>query len=179
MTLSEDVSAATRRRVFSSTSAPPKISMKLRLRPFLAFFALLTTIAAAHNQDRPASTKKVAGPNGGRVLVQCTPRAEFLVLPDRKVQITFLGDDGKAVAPGTQSVTVTAGDRAAPTKLAFTKSGNALVSNGPLPPGNDFPAVVQIKPSPEAKTATEKFHVNLEKCPTCSLAEYACTCEHD
>jgi hypothetical protein len=93
-------------------------------------------------------------------------------------RFTFLGDDGKAVAPAKQVVTVTAGERSAPTKLTFTKSGNTLVSSGALPAGNDFPTVVQIKATPNAKTVTEKFNLNLTKCPTCSNAEYACTCEH-
>jgi hypothetical protein len=38
--------------------------------------------------------------------------------------------------------------------------------------------VVQIKVTPDAKTVTEKFNLNLEKCPTCKYQEYACTCEH-
>jgi hypothetical protein len=138
--------------------------------------ALTAIPAGAHGEG--AHAKKTAGPNGGRVLTACEPHAEFFVTADRKVQITFLTDGGKVIAPSAQVVTVTAGSRTAPTKLAFTRSGDALVSDTALPAGNNFPAVVQIKSSPEAKAVTEKFNVNLATCGECSLAEYACTCAH-
>lgn len=125
-----------------------------------------------------AHDKKVAGPNGGRILTTTEPRAEFFVTADRKVQITFLDSAGKAIAPGEQVVTVTAGDRAAPTRLTFAKTSNTLLSTAALPAGNDFPAVVQIKATPSARTVTEKFNVDLGKCGECKLAEYACICAH-
>jgi hypothetical protein len=62
--------------------------------------------------------------------------------------------------------------------VAVVIVGGLIVSSGALPAGNDFPTVVQIKATPNAKTVTEKFNLNLTKCPTCSNAEYACTCEH-
>lgn len=122
--------------------------------------------------------KKMAGPNGGRILTKVEPHAEFFVTADRKVQITFVDDDGKAIGPAAQVVTITAGDRAAPTKLTFAKSGDVLLSDAALPAGNDFPAVVQIKATPDAKAVTEKFNVNLSTCGGCKKAEYACTCGH-
>ena len=147
------------------------MKMKSLVLPILAALALSLPALAAE--------KKVAGPNGGRILTSVDPRAEFFVTPDRKVQITFVGADGKPVAPTEQVVTVTAGDRAAPTKLTFVKTGNALVSNAALPAGNDFPTVVQIKPTPGAKTVTERFNLDLAFCDECKHAEYACTCaEH-
>ena len=97
---------------------------------------------------------------------------------DKKVEIRFVNDDNKVVAPGEQVITVTLGDRSAPTKLAFTKDGNKLVSDKAIPEGNDLPTVVQIKARPDAKSVTEKFNLNLSKCPTCTNAEYACTCAH-
>ncbi|MGC4073545.1 MAG: hypothetical protein QM760_13725 [Nibricoccus sp.] len=106
------------------------------------------------------------------------PAAEFFVTADRKVQITFLGKDGKAISPAAQVVTVTAGDRSAPTKLTFVKSGDVLISDVALPPGNNFPAVVQIKAAPDVKAVAAKFNVNLEKCSECDKAEYACCCGH-
>jgi hypothetical protein len=147
----------------------------------LSLFAMLslafaTVVSNAHEDH--AKEKKTAGPNGGRILTKVEPHAEFFVTTDRKVQITFLGKDGKAVAPSGQIVTVTAGDRAAPTKLSFTQSGNSLLSEAKLPAGNNFPAVIQIKASTDAKAATEKFNVNLATCSECSLAEYACICAH-
>jgi DTW domain-containing protein YfiP len=125
-----------------------------------------------------AETKKVAGPNGGRIIATAVPRAEFFVTADRKVQSTFLDLAGKPIAPAEQVVTVTTGDRAAPTKLTFTKTATALVSTAPLPAGDDLPTVVQIKSTPTTPTVTAKFNLDLDLCSECKLAEYACTCAH-
>lgn len=140
--------------------------------------ALAGLVAGLLLPPASAAEKKVAGPNGGRIIATVEPRAEFLVLPDRKVQITFLDAAGKPVAPGTQTVTVTAGERSAPKILTFARSGNTLVSNISLPEGDAIPAVVQVKAAPEARTVTERFHVDLAKCGECQLAEYACICGH-
>jgi hypothetical protein len=141
---------------------------------FLVLVAMGFSVVNVHAQEK----KKTAGPNGGRIIAAVEPRAEFLVLPDRKVQITFLDPAGKATPPANQSVTITAGDRMAPTTLTFSKSGNTLLSNAALPAGDAVPAVVQIKPTPAAKAVTEKFNVDLSKCGECTLAEYACVCSH-
>ena len=129
------------------------MKLKSLVLPFLACLTLGLSVvtAQAHDHSKPA-VKKIAGPNGGRILTGFEPRAEFFVTADRKVQITFLGEDGKAVAPAEQVVTVTAGDRSAPTKLTFAKSGNVLLSDVALPTGDEVPTVVQFKPKPEAKT---------------------------
>ncbi|MEO8615949.1 MAG: hypothetical protein ABI600_12470, partial [Luteolibacter sp.] len=65
------------------------------------------------------AAEKIKAPNGGRIIEAVTPHAEFLVTPEKKVEIRFL-EAGKVIAPGSQVVTVTTGDRANPTKLAFT-----------------------------------------------------------
>lgn len=149
--------------------------MKTKTIHLLAALILALPAFAGDNHDH---AKKEAGPNGGKILTAVEPHAEFFVTSDRKVQITFLDDNGKAIAPAAQTVTVTAGERSAPTKLTFAKSGNVLISDKSLPEGTAFPAVVQIKLTPEAKAVVEKFNLNLAKCPECKLAEYACTCAH-
>jgi hypothetical protein len=136
--------------------------------------ALPAAVAAADHTHE----KKEAGPNGGRLLTTIDPHAEFFVTPERKVQITFLDEHDRPVAPGAQVVTVTAGDRAAPTQLTFTRQGDVLVSDDVLPAGNDFPTVVQIKLSPDANMVYERFNLNLSTCPECKLGEYACICGH-
>lgn len=141
----------------------------------LVLIALGLSIATVQAHDH---ARKVAGPNGGRVITAVEPRAEFFVTADRKVQITFLDKAGKAIAPADQVVTVTAGERMSPTTLTFSKSGNTLVSNAALPQGDDLPAVVQIKASPDTKAVIEKFNVDLSKCGACKNAEYACVCAH-
>jgi hypothetical protein len=44
--------------------------------------------------------------------------------------------------------------------------------------GKELPVVLQIKVTPDAKSVTEKFNLNLAKFPTCEHGEYACTCEN-
>lgn len=122
--------------------------------------------------------KKIAGPNGGRILTAVEPHLEFFLTEDRKVKITAVDDAGKAVPLGDQSVTVTGGDRSNPTRLSFTKEGNSLISDKAFPEGDMLPVIVQIKATPDAKTAIEKFTLNLSDCPGCDYLEYACTCDH-
>ena len=124
------------------------------------------------------AAEKIKAPNGGRIIDTVTPPAEFLVTPEKKVEVRFLAADGKVIAPAAQVVTVTMGDRAAPTKLAFTKDNDKLVSDKVIPEGKELPVVLQIKTTPDAKAVTEKFNLNMAICPECKLAEYACTCDH-
>lgn len=131
-----------------------------------------------HEGHDHAHDKAQAGPNGGKVLHEVEPHLEFFVTEDRKVQITALGEDGKAMPIGEQTVRVTGGSRSNPTRMTFEKEGDVLLSDVAFPEGNDFPVVVQIKPTPDAETVIEKFNLNLVDCPTCDYQEYACTCEH-
>ena len=136
-----------------------------------------TKPAGEHQHEHEHSIK--AGPTGGRLITEVEPHLEFFVNKDKKVELRFIDDANKVVAPGEQVVTVTLGDRSKPTKLAFTKDGEKLISDKTVPEGNDYPTVVQIKTTPKAKTINSKFNLNMSKCPTCANAEYACTCDHD
>lgn len=154
---------------------------KLLTATLLSLALSLTTTAAEkgkdkHDHDHDHAAK--AGPTGGKLITEVEPHVEFFVTKDKKVEIRFVDDDNKVVAPAAQVISVTMGDRKSPTKLAFTKDGNKLVSDKAIPEGNDLPTVVQIKATPDAKSVTEKFNLNLEKCPTCKYLEYACTCAH-
>lgn len=134
----------------------------------------------AHGEDGDhVHEKGEAGPNGGRIITSVDPAIEFFVTDGRKVQITFLGTDHKtAVFPGTQTVSLIAGDRSNPTMLAFTRNGKLLLSDGALPEGDDFPTVLEIRPTPDAEPTREKFNLDLSDCPTCEFREYACICDH-
>jgi hypothetical protein len=143
--------------------------MKTKIATLAALVASLTFATAA---------EKIKAPNGGRIIDAVEPHAEFLITKDKKIEIRFLDDAGKVVAPAAQTATVTMGDRAAPTKLAFTKDGDKLVSDKTVPEGKELPVVVQIKTTPDAKSVTAKFNLNLAACPTCEHAEYACSCDH-
>ncbi len=120
----------------------------------------------------------VGGPNGGRLLIKLEPHAELLVREDRRIQIIFLDEQDKPVPVANQSVTVTTGSRLSPTTLAFERSGDVLVSTRPLPEGNNLPAVVQIRVTPDAPAVVERFNLNLATCPDCKRHEYACICDH-
>lgn len=152
----------------------------LLLATLAAAFAIATPASAEDPHDHVAHVHEtaIAGPNGGRVITSVEPHLEFFVTAERKVKITAVGDDGKALPLGEQSVSVIGGSRANPTRMAFAKDGDSLVSDKAFPEGNDFPVVVQIKVKPDAKAVIEKFNLNLSDCPTCEHAEYACTCEH-
>jgi hypothetical protein len=147
----------------------------MKLRNLITLLATFTVAALHAGENHEA---KIAGPNGGRVIETVEPHAEFLVLEDRRVQLTFLDEDLKPIPPADQTAKVISGDRSAPTELTFTKTAAALVSDTPLPAGNAVPAVLQITPTPDAKTITERITVNLATCPGCNLPEYACTCDH-
>ncbi len=140
--------------------------------------ALVFTLQSGEAGPNHSHKKKEAGPNGGRLVTSIKPHAEFFLTPERKVQITFVGEDGKAVAPEEQVVVVTTGQRSAPVKMTFAKMGETLLSEQVVPDGESLPVVVQIKSTPDAKAVVEKFNLNLSVCPGCSLAEYACTCDH-
>ncbi len=143
--------------------------MKTKIAIIAALAASLAFATAA---------EKIKAPNGGRIIDAIEPHAEFVINADKKIEIRFLDDKGKVIAPAAQVVTVTMGDRANPTKLAFAKEGDKLVSDKTIPEGKELPVVVQIKTTPDAKSASAKFSLNLAKCPTCEHLEYACTCDH-
>jgi hypothetical protein len=149
--------------------------MKIKLITTLCTLALAFAASAADKHDHEHGK---AGPNGGKLITDVEPHAEFLVTKDKKIEIRFIDEANKVVAPAEQVVTVTMGDRSAPTKLAFTKSGDKLVSDKTIPEGNELPTVVQIKAKAGEKAVTEKFNLNLSDCPTCKHKEYACTCAH-
>ena len=121
---------------------------------------------------------KEAGPNGGRILTEIEPHAELLVTEDRKIQITFLNEEGKKAEPAEQKVTLIGGKRSAPTRMKFTVQDGVLISDKELPEGLNIPVILQVKATPDAKTETIRFNLNLEDCPTCDYLEYACTCDH-
>ena len=131
--------------------------------------------ADSHGHDHGA---KIKAPNGGRVVTAVEPHFELLVTAERGLQVTFLGEHGKAIAPAAQKITATGGSRSAPTKFTFAKAGNTLLSDKPLPEGKVIPLVMRIKMTADAKAVTERLSLNLNDCPTCKYKEYACACAH-
>ncbi len=133
-----------------------------------------------HEEKGHDHAKKVAGPNGGKIITEVEPHAEFFVTKDRKIRITFLGKDNKAIAVADQKVSIICGDRKAPTKLSAKKEahGKSLLTEGKLPDGNNIPTIVTFKITPDGKKIRAKFSLNMSDCPNCDYLEYACTCDH-
>jgi ABC-type nickel/cobalt efflux system permease component RcnA len=140
----------------------------------------ISSVKAAEDDDHEHHHHHatMAGPNGGKVLHEVEPHAELLVTKNRKLQITFLNEDGKADAPGKQSISVICGKRSQPTRMKFALKGKSFLSDKALPAGLNIPTVVQIKMGPKEKATIIRLNLNLENCRTCKHLEYACTCEH-
>ncbi len=122
-----------------------------------AALLLLSVNASAHEHHHHDDK----GPNGGRILHHVDPHLEFLVLANRKVQLTQLDGKLKATSMGAQEVEMEAGSPADRVTIAFEKKGDVLVSKQPLPKGDDVPVAVMIRPEPGADVITEKFTVEI------------------
>ncbi|MBI5689295.1 MAG: hypothetical protein HZC55_04305 [Verrucomicrobia bacterium] len=123
--------------------------------------------------------KSTGGPRGGRLLESSPLAAEFLVTPERRIEITFLDSQRQPVAPGTRVVAVTAEPKSGRTPLALTRTATGFVSTAALPsPGETYRVVVQIRENAEARPQNFRIDLNLAPCGECKLAEYACTCTH-
>ena len=154
--------------------------------------ALLVSFAAAGDKGKAGEKHEHGGeevpghvehahaikaPNGGRILHEIVPHAEFLITKDRKVQITFVDDEGKALEDAA-TVRAIGGERKAPTRFTFKKTKTGFISEEKLPKGDMVPIVLMFKDSEGKKVPTIKFNVNMANCPTCDFLEYACTCDH-
>jgi hypothetical protein len=117
-----------------------------------------------------------AGPRKG-LLLGTTPSAEFFVEKDRTVSIAFYDAELKAQAPSAQVVTATAEAPSGKAKLEFEKKGNMLVSKSPLPEGEGYQVVLQVKDTADAKAKNFRIKLLTHICKGCSNPEYACTCD--
>ncbi len=119
----------------------------------------------------------VSGPKGGRLLDSEPNKSEFFVTSDRKVEVTFYDASLKPVAPGAQTVSVTAEPSAGKAMLEMEKTATGFVSKTSLPGGDPYRVVVQTRASADAKPKNFRVDLNLVTCGGCSKAEYACTCD--
>lgn len=118
-----------------------------------------------------------AGPKGGRLLDAAPLKAEFVVNADRSAEIVFYDEALKAAAPGTQVVAVIAEAPAGRTTLDMTATPTGFRSTQPLPDGEPYRVVVQVRAAAGEKPQNFRIDLNLADCAECSQAEYACTCE--
>ena len=120
----------------------------------------------------------VGGPNGGRILENTSPQAEFLVKEDNTMVVSFYDHDLKPVPAAEQSVVVVAEKDGVKTNMEFEKQGDALVSKGALSEGEGHNLVIQLKETAEAKPTNFRLSLNKGICEMCKRAEYACICGH-
>lgn len=132
-----------------------------------------------HDQEKAAGHAEhdIKAPNGGRIIQDIEPHVEFLITKDRKVQITFVDDEGKAVEDKA-TLRAIGGKRTSPTKFTFTKTKHGFLSDEKLPEGMNVPILLMFKDAEGKKVPTIKFNVDLNDCPTCDFLEYACICDH-
>ena len=144
--------------------------MKTIRKLILTSFALLATAVAF------AATPLV-GPSGGKILTTEAPHAEFFVQKDRTVSVTFYDAALKPLAPGEQVVNAIAEAKTGKVKLEFEKTVAGFVSKQPLPEGDDYTVVVQIRDAAGAKPKNHRVLFHDEICAECKRAEYACACD--
>ena len=144
--------------------------MKFELNAIACTLALALTASAAE------TSKPIAGPKGGKLLQNDPPRAEFFVEKDRSVAITFYNDALKPVPATDQTAVIWADAKSGRVKLETEKKDGALISKQPLPEGEGYNVIVQLKPKPDAKAQSFKINYHTEACEKCKLAEYACIC---
>lgn len=121
--------------------------------------------------------KIIPGPKGGKIIEVENGHAEFLVLPDRKIAVTFYGEDMKLQAPAQQVVALTAQAPSGNAKVDFDKSTDGFVSKTMLPEGDGYMMVLQIKSKADAKPQNLRIKLDLGHCSGCKRSEYACICE--
>ena len=124
-----------------------------------------------------ADAKVKAGPRKGRVLEMEGKNAEFFIEKDRTVSIAFYDAAMKALPPTAEVVTGTAEAPSGKVKLEFEKKESLLICKTPLPAGEHYTIVIQVKPTAEAKSKNFRIPLDLSVCKACGNAEYACICD--
>jgi len=138
---------------------------------------ILTTLLALACTAGALLAKPIPGPKGGRILTTAAPYAEFFVEKDHTATVTFYDANLKPLAPGDQVVSVVAEAKSGKAKLGFTKTANGFVSEGPLPKGDDYNIVIQIKTTPAASPKNYRVYFEDQACEKCHRPEYACICD--
>ncbi len=146
--------------------------MKNIRKLILTATALLATAVAF-------AAKPIPGPKGGKIVTTQAPHVEFFVAPDRSVIVSFYDKDLKPVAPSSQVVSAVAEAETGRANLAFAAKDGALVSTSPLPEGDGYRVVLQVRDTAQARPTNYRIEYHDEVCDECKRAEYACVCEGD
>ena len=142
-----------------------------------ALLAVVTLPFTFADDDKKEGASEVeAGPRKGRLLPTEGPRPEFFVEEDHTVSVKFYDEALKVILPAAQEVTVIASGKERK-KLTLTKKDDALVSTEPLPEGDGYNLVVQVRPDGDSRPQNFRFKFLNYICKGCTNPEYACTCE--
>ncbi len=131
-----------------------------------------------HEDAKAKAAKPLAGPKGGKLLDNATPRAEFLIGADNRVTVSFYDAQLKAVPASGQVVAVTAEPKSGKVTLTMEAKDGAFVSKETLPDGDGYNLIVQVKATADATPQNFRLTYDLHICGGCKLKEYACTCGH-
>jgi hypothetical protein len=140
-------------------------------KPVLLLLAALAGASLLH------AAKITGGPKGGHLLDAEPLKAEFFVTDDRKVEVTFYDAALKPVAPTDQVVAVTAEPAGGRTAMELERTATGFLSKAPLPAGEPYRVVVQVRASAGAKPRNFRIGLVLSTCGECQRKEYACVCE--
>ena len=143
--------------------------------PRLLLLAIISALALA----TALKARPIPGPKGGRIVTTEAPHVEFLVAPARAVVVSFYDKDLKPVAAAGQVVSAVAETKSGKVTLAFAARDGALVSTKPLPEGDGYRVVLQVRDSAQARPKNYRVDFHDEICGECKRAEYACICEQD
>lgn len=138
---------------------------------------LIVSIALAVSTTALFAAKPIPGPKGGKIVTTEAPHVEFFVEKDRSVIVSFYDKDLKPVAPAGQLVSAIAEAKTGKVTLAFTVKDGVLKSSAPLPEGDGYRVVVQVRDTAQAKPKNYRVEFHDEVCGECKRAEYACVCE--
>ena len=108
---------------------------------------ILSILAALLFSTSALFAKPLAGPKGGRILTETAPHAEFFIDAGRNIVISFYDADLKQIAPADQVATATVEAPSGKMKLEFVIKNGSLASTAPLPAGDGYRVVVQLKTS--------------------------------
>lgn len=145
--------------------------MKITHNVVTSFIALAASAVALMATPIP-------GPKGGHILTAEAPHTEFFVAADRTAIVSFYDQALKPVALTGQVVSAIAETAAGKVKLEFAEKAGVLVSTLPLPEGEGYTIVVQIREKADARPKNYRVIFHDELCAECNRSEYACICDH-
>ncbi|MEO5914053.1 MAG: hypothetical protein ABIS50_07460 [Luteolibacter sp.] len=138
---------------------------------------LTAALLVAFTSSAFAAATVKAGPRKGRILEVDAQQAEFFIEKDRTVSIAFYDAAMKAQPVAAQVITATAEAPSGKVKMEFEKKGDLLVSKTPLPEGEHYTIVVQVKTAADAKPKNFRIPMDISECGKCHNPEYACICD--